>query len=124
MKRIGKGFSRVETPLFDAMLDVTLVDVDAEVAMDSNIQERIKESQAKESAPRRRRGVVIQDPEETAAASVNVHLEVKPKDKGKDILIEEPKPMKGQAQIGMDEGFARQLEAELNANINWDDVIE
>nr|GFD12106.1 hypothetical protein [Tanacetum cinerariifolium] len=86
--------------------------------------ERIKESQAKESAPRRRRGVVIQDPEETAAASVNVHLEVKPKDKGKDILIEEPKPMKGQAQIGMDEGFARQLEAELNANINWDDVIE
>nr|GEU44295.1 hypothetical protein [Tanacetum cinerariifolium] len=48
----------------------------------------------KVSAPRRRRGVVIQDPEETATASV------------------------------IDEAFARQLEAELNANINRDDVIE
>nr|GEZ49757.1 hypothetical protein [Tanacetum cinerariifolium] len=58
------------------------------------------------SAPRRRRGVVIQDPKETAAAaSVIVHLEVKPKDKGKGILIEEPKPLKGQAQIDIDEAF-------------------
>nr|GEW80911.1 hypothetical protein [Tanacetum cinerariifolium] len=71
----------------------------------------------KVSAPRRRRGVVIQDPEETAA-SVIVCTEVQPKDKGKGILIEEPKPLKGQAQIDMDEAFARQLEAELNANIN------
>nr|GEW66569.1 hypothetical protein [Tanacetum cinerariifolium] len=77
----------------------------------------------KPSAPRRRRGVVIQDPEETAA-SVIVHTEVKPKDKGKGILIEEPKPLKCQAQIEQDEAFARQLEAELNANINWNDVIE
>nr|GEU32417.1 hypothetical protein [Tanacetum cinerariifolium] len=52
----------------------------------------------KASAPRRRRGVVIQDPEETATTSVIVHTE--------------------------DEAFARQLEAELNANINWDDVME
>nr|GEY48056.1 hypothetical protein [Tanacetum cinerariifolium] len=46
------------------------------------------------------------------------------KDKGKGILIEEPKPLKGQAQIDMDEAFARRLEAKLNANINWNDVIE
>nr|GFA09465.1 putative ribonuclease H-like domain-containing protein [Tanacetum cinerariifolium] len=38
------------------------------------------------------RGVIIQDPEETATAS--------------------------------DEAFARELEAELNANINWNDVME
>nr|GEV74139.1 reverse transcriptase domain-containing protein [Tanacetum cinerariifolium] len=44
----------------------------------------------KPSAPRRRRGVVIQDPEETAA-SVILHTELK---------------------------------AKLNANINWNDVIE
>nr|GEW92354.1 hypothetical protein [Tanacetum cinerariifolium] len=138
--------------------DVTLVDVDAEVEMDTNIQGRMAESQAKAynldlqhsekvlsmqdtdeaepaeveevlkvvtttklmtkvvttdtpittaaqvpkaSAPRRRRGVVIQDPEETTAASVIVHSE-----------------------IDMDEAFSRQLEAELNANINWNDVIE
>nr|GEY86600.1 hypothetical protein [Tanacetum cinerariifolium] len=72
----------------------------------------------KASAPRRRRGVIIQDPEETAA-SVIVHTEVKPKDKGKCILVEERKPLKSQAQIKTDEVFARQLEAELNANINW-----
>nr|GEV09050.1 hypothetical protein [Tanacetum cinerariifolium] len=52
----------------------------------------------KASAPRKRRGVVIQDPKETAA-SVIVHTEVKPKDKGKGILVKEPKPLKRQAQI-------------------------
>nr|GEW35950.1 hypothetical protein [Tanacetum cinerariifolium] len=55
----------------------------------------------------------------TTAAQVS-----KSKDKGKRILIEEPKPLKGQAQIDTDEAFARQLEAELNANVNWNDVIE
>nr|GEW75004.1 hypothetical protein [Tanacetum cinerariifolium] len=77
----------------------------------------------KPSAPRRRRGVIIQDPEETAT-SVIIYSEVQSKDKGIRILIEEPKPLKGQAQIDMDEAFARQLKAELNANINWNDVIE
>nr|GFB43860.1 hypothetical protein [Tanacetum cinerariifolium] len=78
----------------------------------------------KPSAPRKRRGVVIQDPEEKAAASVIVHSKVKSKDKGKGILIEEPKPLKRQAQVKHDEAFARQLEAELNGNINWNDVLE
>nr|GEZ33218.1 hypothetical protein [Tanacetum cinerariifolium] len=54
----------------DADEDVTLVDVDAKVEMDVNIQGRMAESQAK------------------------------------------------------DEAFARQLKAELNANINWNEVIE
>nr|GEW38675.1 hypothetical protein [Tanacetum cinerariifolium] len=72
---------------------------------------------------RRRRGVIIQEPDETTS-SVIVHSEVQSKDKGKGILIEEPKPLKGQAQIDLDEAFTRQLEAELNANINWNDVIE
>nr|GEU57245.1 hypothetical protein [Tanacetum cinerariifolium] len=78
----------------------------------------------KASTLRIRRGVVSQDPEETATASVIVHSEVKSKDKGKGILIEEPKPLKRQAQIEQDEAFARQLEAELNANINWDNVMK
>nr|GEX42539.1 hypothetical protein [Tanacetum cinerariifolium] len=78
----------------------------------------------KASASMRRRGVVIQDPEETTATLVIVHSKVQFKDKGKGILIEEPKPLKGQAYIDMDEAFARQLEAELNANINWNEVIE
>nr|GEW83637.1 retrovirus-related Pol polyprotein from transposon TNT 1-94 [Tanacetum cinerariifolium] len=52
----------------------------------------------KASAPRRRKGVVIQDPEETATSLVIVNTE--------------------------DEAFARQLKAELNVNTNWDDVME
>nr|GEY72842.1 hypothetical protein [Tanacetum cinerariifolium] len=112
----------------DANEDVTPVDVDVEVEMDANIQGRMADDEAepveveelievvtaaklmtdvvttttrittaaqvlKTSASRRRRGVVIQDPEETAAASIDI-----------------------------DEAFARHLEAEVNANINWDDA--
>nr|GEW18180.1 hypothetical protein [Tanacetum cinerariifolium] len=50
-----------------------------------------------------------------------VYSEAKSKDKGKRILIEEPKPLKRQSQIEQDEAYARELEAELNANINWSD---
>nr|GEX23777.1 hypothetical protein [Tanacetum cinerariifolium]GEX49805.1 hypothetical protein [Tanacetum cinerariifolium] len=50
--------------------------------------------------------------------------EVKSKDKGKGILVEKPKPLKQQAQIEQDKAFARELEAELNANINWNDVVD
>nr|GEX20725.1 putative ribonuclease H-like domain-containing protein [Tanacetum cinerariifolium] len=52
----------------------------------------------KASAPRRRRDVIIQDPEEAATASVIVQSK--------------------------DEAFARELESELNANINWNDVVD
>nr|GEX80049.1 hypothetical protein [Tanacetum cinerariifolium] len=40
------------------------------------------------------------------------------------MLVEEPKPFKKQAQIEQDKAYAKELEAELNKNINWDDVIE
>nr|GEW37086.1 xylulose kinase-1 [Tanacetum cinerariifolium] len=73
---------------------------------------------------RRRKGVVIRDPEETATPSTITHSEAKSKDNGKGILVEEPKPLKKQAQIKQDEAYARDLEAELNKNINWDDVID
>nr|GEW82901.1 hypothetical protein [Tanacetum cinerariifolium] len=36
----------------------------------------------------------------------------------------EPKPLKKQAQIEQDEKYARELEAELNRNIDWDEVID
>nr|GEZ70717.1 hypothetical protein [Tanacetum cinerariifolium] len=52
----------------------------------------------KASALRRRRGVIIQDPEEADTASVIVHSK--------------------------DEAFSRESEAELNANINWNDVVD
>nr|GEW04412.1 hypothetical protein [Tanacetum cinerariifolium] len=73
------------------------------------------------SAARRRKGVVIRDLEETATPSTIIHSEAKSKDKGKGILVEEPKPLKKQAQIEHDEAYARESEAELNKNIDWDD---
>nr|GEU87945.1 probable phosphoinositide phosphatase SAC9 [Tanacetum cinerariifolium] len=107
--------------------DITLVDVEEDINTD--VQGRLAESQAKPAeveevievvttaklmakvvttitdaqvpkanASRRRRGVVIQDPKETATASVIVHTE--------------------------NEAFAAQLKAELNADINWDNVME
>nr|GEU37837.1 hypothetical protein [Tanacetum cinerariifolium] len=50
-------------------------------------------------AARRIKGVVIKDPQETATPSTIIHSEAKSKDKGKGILVEEPKPLKKQAQI-------------------------
>nr|GEW07530.1 hypothetical protein [Tanacetum cinerariifolium] len=73
----------------------------------------------------RTKGVVIRDPEEsTTTTSIIIHTEAKSKDKGKGILVEEPKPFKKQAQIKQDEQYARDLEAELNINIDWDEVID
>nr|GEX10707.1 hypothetical protein [Tanacetum cinerariifolium] len=51
--------------------------------------------------PRKRRGIIIQDPEETII--VTMQQKVQSKDKGKAILIEEPKPLKRQVQIDLDE---------------------
>nr|GEZ13724.1 hypothetical protein [Tanacetum cinerariifolium] len=94
----------------DADKDVILEEVDAEVDT--------------ANAAIRRKGVVIRDPEETATPSTIVHSDPKAKDKGKGILVEEPKPLKKQAQIEQDEAYARELVDKLNRNINWDDVIE
>nr|GEU35462.1 putative ribonuclease H-like domain-containing protein [Tanacetum cinerariifolium] len=76
------------------------------------------------SAARRRKGAVIRDPEETATPSIIIHSEPKSKDKGKEIMVQDPKPLKKKTQIEQDEAYARELKIELNKNINWDDVIE
>nr|GEZ42451.1 hypothetical protein [Tanacetum cinerariifolium] len=76
------------------------------------------------SVARRRKRVVIRDPKETATPSTIVYSEPKSRDRGKGILVEEPKPLKKQAQIEQDEAYLKELEAELNKNINWDDMIE
>nr|GEV21778.1 ribonuclease H-like domain-containing protein [Tanacetum cinerariifolium] len=73
------------------------------------------------SAAIRRKGVVIRDPKETATPSIIIHSEPKSKEKGKGIMVEEPKPLKKQSQIEHDEAYARELEAELNKTINWDE---
>nr|GFA33140.1 hypothetical protein [Tanacetum cinerariifolium] len=56
--------------------------------------------------------------------STIIPTETKSKDKGKGILVEEPKPLKKKQQIEQDEKYARELEAELNTNIDWDEAID
>nr|GEX14712.1 hypothetical protein [Tanacetum cinerariifolium] len=72
---------------------------------------------------RRRKGVVIRNPEEESTTSIIIP-ETKSKYKGKWILVEEPKPLKKKQQIEMDEEYARKLHAELNKDIDWDVAID
>nr|GEU48211.1 hypothetical protein [Tanacetum cinerariifolium] len=65
------------------------------------------------SAARRRKGVVIRDPKETATLSTIIHTKPKSKDKGKGIMVQEPKPLKKQAQIQQDEAYGKQDNAML-----------
>nr|GFB14359.1 hypothetical protein [Tanacetum cinerariifolium] len=151
IRRVGKGFSGVDTPLFDGMLVPQQVhdnvadaaenedaanDISAkptpplptpattlppqqeliplpsqEVRKEEKVESfRIQEIEEvttaatlitaattitaalvpKASASRRRRGVIIQDPEEAATASEIMQSEVKSKDKGKGFLGEDP----------------------------------
>nr|GEX95906.1 ribonuclease H-like domain-containing protein [Tanacetum cinerariifolium] len=73
---------------------------------------------------RRRKGLVIRDPEEESTTSTIIPAETKSKDKGKWILVEEPKPLKKKQQIEQDEKYAKELQAELNKNIDWDEAID
>nr|GEV56007.1 ribonuclease H-like domain, reverse transcriptase, RNA-dependent DNA polymerase [Tanacetum cinerariifolium] len=73
---------------------------------------------------RRRKGVVIRDPEEESTTSTIISAETKSKDKGKGILVEEPKPLKKKQQIELDKQYARELHAELNKDIDWDEAID
>nr|GEW42558.1 hypothetical protein [Tanacetum cinerariifolium] len=69
-------------------------------------------------------GVVIRDLKETATPPTIIHTKAKSNDKWNGILVEEPKPLKKQAQIKQDEAYARELEVELNKNKDWDEVVD
>nr|GEV46488.1 hypothetical protein [Tanacetum cinerariifolium] len=71
---------------------------------------------------RRRKGVVIRDPKESTTTSTIIHSEAKSKDNGKGILVEEPKPLKKQAQIKQDEKYARELEMDYFKGMSYDDI--
>nr|GEZ13790.1 ribonuclease H-like domain-containing protein [Tanacetum cinerariifolium] len=74
------------------------------------------------ASTRRRKGVVISDPEEESSAKTPA--KTKSKDKGKGIMVEEPKPMKKKQQVKMDEAYAKKLHKELNQDIDWDVAID
>nr|GEY73747.1 uncharacterized mitochondrial protein AtMg00810-like [Tanacetum cinerariifolium] len=73
---------------------------------------------------RRRKGVVVRDPKKESTTSLIIPTETKSKDKGKGILVEEPKPLKKKQQVEMDEEYARKFHVELNKDIDWDVAID
>nr|GEY42476.1 hypothetical protein [Tanacetum cinerariifolium] len=206
MRRVGKGFSGVETPLFEGMLAVrqpaeegvavAQVQVDDAVAaaIEENIKENVAEYVSHDAIPspphhdipspsqalslppqqpqsshqdppqvsaasttipaasatipaakpsilaaaptvvsaytRRRKGVIIKDPEEELPLKT---LDETPKvtDKGKEILVETPKPMKKKDQIELDAEYEKKLHEEINKDyeefskdIDWDAAMD
>nr|GEW24121.1 hypothetical protein [Tanacetum cinerariifolium] len=79
---------------------------------------------------RRRKGVIIRDPEEELSSKTPTETP-KLKDKGKGILIETPNPMMKKDQIELDAEYARKLHEEINKDheeinkdIDWDAAID
>nr|GEU34506.1 hypothetical protein [Tanacetum cinerariifolium] len=100
---------REENNKYDADVEINLEKIQAEAYnLDLDHQEKVDVNAVsvqdtlitaaeatKVIVPRKRRGVIIQDPEETTTTTtVTVQPKVQEKDKGKAILIEEPKPLK------------------------------
>nr|GEX15431.1 hypothetical protein [Tanacetum cinerariifolium] len=74
------------------------------------------------ASTRRRKGVVIRDPE--VESTVKTPTETKSKDKGKGIMVEEQKPIKKKKQVEIDEEYVRKLHEDLNKDIDWDVAID
>nr|GEZ96740.1 hypothetical protein [Tanacetum cinerariifolium] len=70
---------------------------------------------------RKRKGVVIRDPEEELHDDTPAEIQ-SAKDKGKGILVEDPKPMKKKDQIAMDAEYARKLQEEEESHAQAKDV--
>nr|GEY52890.1 hypothetical protein [Tanacetum cinerariifolium] len=79
---------------------------------------------------RRRKGVVIRDPEEELLFDTPAETPTM-KDKGKGILIEAPNPLKKKDQIEMDAKYAKKLQEEMDKeyeeaykNIDWNAALD
>nr|GFB76123.1 hypothetical protein [Tanacetum cinerariifolium] len=70
---------------------------------------------------RKRKGVVIRDPEEELHDDTPAET-FSAKDKGKGILVEDPKPMKKKDQIAIDAEYARKLQEEEESHVQAKDV--
>nr|GEY29752.1 hypothetical protein [Tanacetum cinerariifolium] len=70
---------------------------------------------------RKRNGVVIRDPEEELHDDAPAET-LSVKDKGKGILVEDPKSMKKKDQIEMDAEYARKLQEEKESHVQAKDV--
>nr|GEU35038.1 retrovirus-related Pol polyprotein from transposon TNT 1-94 [Tanacetum cinerariifolium] len=76
------------------------------------------------SAPVSAANTIILAAEQNIPAVTITVVPIKSKDKGKGIMVEDPKTIKKKQQVEMDEANARKLHKELNQDINWDVTIE
>nr|GFA90943.1 hypothetical protein [Tanacetum cinerariifolium] len=60
----------------------------------------------------------------SAAAAVPTIIAPPVKDKGKGIMVEEPKPIKKKQQVELDEAYARKLQEEINQDIDWEVAMD
>nr|GFA53535.1 hypothetical protein [Tanacetum cinerariifolium] len=96
--------------------------ISAAAAVPTIIAPPVKVAAPVKAATRQKRGVVIWDPEEESTAKTPT--ETTSKDKGKGILVEEPKPMKKKQQVELDEAYARKLQEEINQDIDWEVAMD
>nr|GEU49355.1 ribonuclease H-like domain, reverse transcriptase, RNA-dependent DNA polymerase [Tanacetum cinerariifolium] len=104
--------------------DQEVVDVVTTAKLITEVVTTASETVIAVAPSRRRKGIVIMDLQEESTTSTIIPVETKSKDKGKGILVEEPEPLKKKQQIKQDEQYARKLHAELNKDIDWDEVID
>nr|GEU83399.1 hypothetical protein [Tanacetum cinerariifolium] len=104
----------------DANKDVTLKDVDAEVEINANIYGRMADSQAKAynlDLQHLKKVLSMQDTNEAEPNEVEEVLKCSMERRG--VVIQDPKETTTSSVI-----IHLELEAEINANINWKDVLE
>nr|GEW59679.1 hypothetical protein [Tanacetum cinerariifolium] len=126
--RIGSSDDTVMEDASNQGRMIDALDSDAGVTLmdDKEDEKKVKEAnvavRVAAASTRRRKGVVIRDLEEESTTIIPA--ETKSKDKGKGIMVEEPKPMKKKQQVEMDEEYARKLYEDLNKDIDWDVAID
>nr|GEV44803.1 ribonuclease H-like domain-containing protein [Tanacetum cinerariifolium] len=114
---------------------ITEINKDDDVVLmdDKEEDEEVEEAKEDETEPAEVQEVIDvvtiankshKDPESESATSTIIPAKTKSKDKGKGILVEEPKPLKKKQQIEPDEQYARELHAKLSKDIDWDEAID
>nr|GFA60154.1 hypothetical protein [Tanacetum cinerariifolium] len=104
----------------DAIKDVK----EAKVDESDQEQGRQAESQAKIYKIDMDHANKVLSMQEDKTEPAEVQEVVDSKDKGKGILVEEPKPLKKKQQIKQDEQYAKELHVELNKDIDCDEAID
>ncbi|GKB02833.1 putative ribonuclease H-like domain-containing protein [Tanacetum coccineum] len=69
------------------------------------------------------RGVVMQEPSETATRKIVPPQQHDPKDKGKGKMVEQEKPLKKKDQIKFDEEIAQRLQAQMQAELEEEERL-